>query len=261
MAIAFVIRHQAVTAAIIGPRTMEHLESQLGAADVVLTDEVLDRIDEIVRPGRQSTRPTPAGTTRRSSRRRAGVPLDRTPSPRGGFRQAHGPSRGHRHAGGRLASRRRPRARADRAEDTQAGGHLRPRPRRLQDRRLDRAPRRDPQGRVRPPPAPAARSAHRPHHRPLRGLDDNAAQAPPGPPGGALRRARLRRRRERGHAERPDVRPAVRAQPGRRPRHRCPLRVERAHELLEGRRDGHRRRRQPPRPRVEPLAQHQGDAG
>ena len=51
MAIAFVIRHPAVTAAIIGPRTMEHLESQLSAADVTLSDEVLDRIDEIVTPG------------------------------------------------------------------------------------------------------------------------------------------------------------------------------------------------------------------
>jgi aryl-alcohol dehydrogenase-like predicted oxidoreductase len=51
MAIAFVIRHPAVTAAIIGPRTMEHLESQLTAADVTLTDDVLDRIDEIVPPG------------------------------------------------------------------------------------------------------------------------------------------------------------------------------------------------------------------
>ena len=51
MAIAFVIRHPAVTAAIIGPRTMEHLESQLGAADVTLSDDVLDRIDEIVPPG------------------------------------------------------------------------------------------------------------------------------------------------------------------------------------------------------------------
>ena len=51
MALAFVIEHPAVTAAIIGPRTMEHLESQLGAADVELTDEVLDRIDEIVPPG------------------------------------------------------------------------------------------------------------------------------------------------------------------------------------------------------------------
>jgi aryl-alcohol dehydrogenase-like predicted oxidoreductase len=51
MAIAFVIRHPAVTAAIIGPRTMEHLESQLPAADIQLSDEVLDRIDEIVPPG------------------------------------------------------------------------------------------------------------------------------------------------------------------------------------------------------------------
>jgi aryl-alcohol dehydrogenase-like predicted oxidoreductase len=51
MAIAFVIRHPAVTAAIIGPRTMEHLESQLTAADVELSDELLDRIDEIVPPG------------------------------------------------------------------------------------------------------------------------------------------------------------------------------------------------------------------
>ena len=53
MALAFVIRHPAVTAAIIGPRTMEQLESQLSAADVELSDEVLDRIDEIVPPGRQ----------------------------------------------------------------------------------------------------------------------------------------------------------------------------------------------------------------
>ncbi len=48
LALAWVIRHPAVTAAIIGPRTMEHLESQLGAADVRLSDDVLDRIDEIV---------------------------------------------------------------------------------------------------------------------------------------------------------------------------------------------------------------------
>ncbi len=51
MALAFVIRHPAVTAAIIGPRTMEHLESQLKAVDVELSDDVLDRIDEIVPPG------------------------------------------------------------------------------------------------------------------------------------------------------------------------------------------------------------------
>jgi hypothetical protein len=40
-----------VTAAIIGPRTMEQLESQLAAAEVVLDDAVLDRIDAIVPPG------------------------------------------------------------------------------------------------------------------------------------------------------------------------------------------------------------------
>ncbi len=51
MAIAWVIRHPAVTAAIIGPRTMEHLEGQLRAAEVQLSDDVLDRIDEIVPPG------------------------------------------------------------------------------------------------------------------------------------------------------------------------------------------------------------------
>jgi aryl-alcohol dehydrogenase-like predicted oxidoreductase len=51
MALAFVINHPAVTAAIIGPRTMEHLEDQLKALDVELSAEVLDRIDEIVPPG------------------------------------------------------------------------------------------------------------------------------------------------------------------------------------------------------------------
>src|SRR5437764_3921517 len=51
MALGFVIRHPTVTAAIIGPRTMEQLESQLTGSVVELTDEVLDRIDEIVPPG------------------------------------------------------------------------------------------------------------------------------------------------------------------------------------------------------------------
>jgi aryl-alcohol dehydrogenase-like predicted oxidoreductase len=51
LALAFVIAHPAVTAAIIGPRTLEQLESQLGAADVQLDDALLDRIDEIVPPG------------------------------------------------------------------------------------------------------------------------------------------------------------------------------------------------------------------
>jgi aryl-alcohol dehydrogenase-like predicted oxidoreductase len=62
MALAFVLRHPAVTSAIIGPRTMEHLESQLGAADVTLDDALLDRIDEIVPPG-TSINPADAGWT------------------------------------------------------------------------------------------------------------------------------------------------------------------------------------------------------
>lgn len=51
LAIAFVINHPGVTSAIIGPRTMEQLVSQLPAADVTLSTEVLDRIDELVAPG------------------------------------------------------------------------------------------------------------------------------------------------------------------------------------------------------------------
>ncbi|WP_322761573.1 aldo/keto reductase [Frankia sp. Cr2] len=51
MAIAFVLEHPAVTSAIIGPRTMEQLESQLDAAKVTLSPDLLDRIDTIVPPG------------------------------------------------------------------------------------------------------------------------------------------------------------------------------------------------------------------
>ncbi|MGD1049594.1 MAG: aldo/keto reductase [Solirubrobacteraceae bacterium] len=51
LALAWVINHPAVTAAIIGPRTIEHLESQLPAAEISLDTALLDRIDEIVPPG------------------------------------------------------------------------------------------------------------------------------------------------------------------------------------------------------------------
>jgi len=51
LALGFVLAHPGVTSAIIGPRTMEQLESQLAAADVVLSADILDRIDEIVPPG------------------------------------------------------------------------------------------------------------------------------------------------------------------------------------------------------------------
>jgi aryl-alcohol dehydrogenase (NADP+) len=51
LALAFVIAHPALTAAIIGPRTPEQLEGLLAGADVALSDELLDRIDAIVPPG------------------------------------------------------------------------------------------------------------------------------------------------------------------------------------------------------------------
>ncbi len=51
MALAFVVNHPAVSAAIIGPRTMEQLDSQLPALQTKLSADVLDRIDEIVPPG------------------------------------------------------------------------------------------------------------------------------------------------------------------------------------------------------------------
>ncbi|MEA2354140.1 MAG: hypothetical protein QOD61_269 [Solirubrobacteraceae bacterium] len=62
VALAFVIRHPAVTAAIVGPRTMDQLESQLGAAEVELDDAILDAIDEIVAPG-TNVNPADAGWT------------------------------------------------------------------------------------------------------------------------------------------------------------------------------------------------------
>jgi aryl-alcohol dehydrogenase-like predicted oxidoreductase len=51
LAVAFTLAHPAVTSAIIGPRTMEQMTGLLGAADVRLDDETLDRIDELVPPG------------------------------------------------------------------------------------------------------------------------------------------------------------------------------------------------------------------
>lgn len=51
LALGFVTAHRAVTTAIIGPRTLEHLDSQLAAADTILSPEILDAIDEIVPPG------------------------------------------------------------------------------------------------------------------------------------------------------------------------------------------------------------------
>ena len=51
MAVAFAVRHPAVTSTIIGPRTMEHLDGYLAADGIELSADVLNRIDEIVPPG------------------------------------------------------------------------------------------------------------------------------------------------------------------------------------------------------------------
>jgi aryl-alcohol dehydrogenase-like predicted oxidoreductase len=51
LSLAFTLAHPAVTSTIIGPRTMEQLESQLAAGDVRLDDATLDRIDALVPPG------------------------------------------------------------------------------------------------------------------------------------------------------------------------------------------------------------------
>ncbi|MET7336912.1 aldo/keto reductase [Nonomuraea sp. NPDC005650] len=65
LAVAFALNHPAVSSVIIGPRTLEHLESYLKAATVELGEDVLDRIDEIVDPGthfleRDTGRDTPS---------------------------------------------------------------------------------------------------------------------------------------------------------------------------------------------------------
>jgi len=76
MAVAFVLNHPAVTSAIIGPRTMDHLTTLLKAPDIRLDGDILDRIDEIVPPGTDlnvaDSGWVPPWVTEASLRRRAG---------------------------------------------------------------------------------------------------------------------------------------------------------------------------------------------
>ena len=51
LAMAFATSHPGVTSAIVGPRTIGHLDDLLAGVDITLSDEILDRIDEIVPPG------------------------------------------------------------------------------------------------------------------------------------------------------------------------------------------------------------------
>jgi aryl-alcohol dehydrogenase-like predicted oxidoreductase len=75
LALAFTLTHPAVTAPIIGPRTMEQLESQLGVVDVTLSVDILDRIDKIVPPGvslnREDSGYIPPGLREPALRRRS----------------------------------------------------------------------------------------------------------------------------------------------------------------------------------------------
>jgi aryl-alcohol dehydrogenase-like predicted oxidoreductase len=74
MAMAFVMAHPGVTSAILGPRTMQHLDDLLAGAEVALDDEILDRIDEVVAPGTDAGPMgavyTPPAVTQPSLRRR-----------------------------------------------------------------------------------------------------------------------------------------------------------------------------------------------
>ncbi|MER6946776.1 aldo/keto reductase [Nonomuraea sp. NPDC000554] len=75
LAMAFAITHPGVTSAIIGPRTVEHLDDLLAGATVTLDDEILDRVDQIVPPGTDvgpiDVSYTPPAITRTSLRRRS----------------------------------------------------------------------------------------------------------------------------------------------------------------------------------------------
>jgi aryl-alcohol dehydrogenase-like predicted oxidoreductase len=80
MAVAFVMVHPGVTSAILGPRTMPQLDDLLAGAGVVLSDEVLDRIDAVVAPGADAGPMgavyVPPALTQASLRRR--VPTERS---------------------------------------------------------------------------------------------------------------------------------------------------------------------------------------
>jgi diketogulonate reductase-like aldo/keto reductase len=88
LAVAWVVNHPAVTSVILGPRTLEQLRTQLGATDVRLDADLLDRIDEIVAPGHDftwaDTGYEPPSLTVPERRRRTGVsaPRDSVATPR-----------------------------------------------------------------------------------------------------------------------------------------------------------------------------------
>ncbi|GIG19981.1 aldo/keto reductase [Cellulomonas chitinilytica] len=83
LSVAFALHHPDVSSVIVGPRTVEHLHAYLDAAETVLSDEVLDRIDEIVAPGttfveRDNGVVLPALTPARLRRPQPTTPLNET---------------------------------------------------------------------------------------------------------------------------------------------------------------------------------------
>jgi aryl-alcohol dehydrogenase-like predicted oxidoreductase len=56
LSLAFTLAHPAVTSTIIGPRTLEQLESQLEAGDLTLDDDTLDALDRVTEPGETLSR-------------------------------------------------------------------------------------------------------------------------------------------------------------------------------------------------------------
>ncbi len=71
MAVAFVLQHPAITSAIIGPRSMQHLESVLGGGRLKLSAETLDQIDALCPPGTMfdPVNDLPSGTAKSAIRR------------------------------------------------------------------------------------------------------------------------------------------------------------------------------------------------
>ncbi len=74
MAMAFVMAHPSVTSAIIGPRTLEHLDDMLASVEARLGDDILNKIDEVVPPGtdvgQDEAKYNPPSITRAELRRR-----------------------------------------------------------------------------------------------------------------------------------------------------------------------------------------------
>ena len=198
LAVAWVIRNPAVTSAIIGPRTMEQLTTQLGAADVVLDDDVLDRIDEIVPPGTNFTWAD------------AGYSPPMVADPRSARRCADEGTTAQRHCAGPGARRARARHRRQRAP---GDSRWRLRPPQPRDRRAAGARSRS----VAPPRSTPPCTRRSDGARRVAGGAAAGAHGDPPPPRRSARRQRRRSvRDQRARQRHADERDAIRARTPRR---------------------------------------------